>query len=318
MKLTVLMAVYNTPPAVLGEAIESIMGQSYRDFEFLILDDGSEDSATQAALGRYVKLDRRIVVRSEPHRGLTRTLNRGLECARGDLVARQDADDFSESGRLLRQMAAFEAAPDLILCGSNAWLHQQNGRRLWSTRLPETQDQIQAALWKGNPFVHGATMFRMGAARRLGGYREIFPCSQDYDFFWRLADFGRCLNLSDPLYHYRFSSESVSAQRAADQVRVHAAARRLAQARKMGERETPEAAAAALAEENRGGTADSPRRRAALKQADHLLLAGHYQSALREYARVVRKHPADWLGWAKLARGAIFAGLPSARRACFS
>jgi AraC-like DNA-binding protein len=161
-------------------------------------------------------------------------------------------------------------------------------------------------------------MFRLSAARMLGGYREIFPCSQDYDFFWRMAELGSCVNLSDPLYHYRFAVESVSAKRAADQVRVHAAARRLAETRKRGAGQTDEAAAAALAEADHTAMATSQHQRAALKQADHLLLAGHYKSALREYARLVRQHPADWLGWAKFARGVIFAGVPAAREACFS
>lgn len=315
MKITVLMAVYDTPPPLLAKAIESILAQSFGDFEFLILDDGSSGLETRNTLAGYAAADSRIALYWEPHRGLTRTLNRGLRLAEGTYLARQDADDFSSSQRLDRQIAAFEANPELVLCGSNAWLHQHDGRRLWSTRLPRTRAQIQEALWQGNPFVHGSTMFRLSAARMLGGYREEFPCSQDYDLFWRLSEWGEVLNLLEPNYHYRYSATAVSARRAVDQLRAHGAARVLALARQRGESEDIEAAleAADRKLDLRRGC-----RRAALKQADHFLLAGHYRNAFSQYTALVRQEPADWVGWAKLLRGAVFASAPGMREACFS
>jgi Glycosyl transferase family 2 len=310
------MAVYDTPPGLLAQAIESIQDQTLADFEFLILDDGSKRADTLQTLAHFAAADARIILRKEPHRGLTRTLNRGLAMAQGHWVARQDADDWSAPERLARQAAAFGTAEDLVLCGTNAWTHQQGGRKLWTTHLPRTRGEILKALWRGNPFVHGSTMFRASAARQVGGYRDEFPCSQDYDFFWRLAQHGGAINLAEPLYHYRYTGGSVSVMRARDQAAVHTAAQILARRREMQQDEND--AARALAEARARLTDGGGWHRAALKQADHLLLAGDYLAALRAYAGLVSERPAHWLGWAKLGRWAVFASCPPARQACFS
>jgi glycosyltransferase involved in cell wall biosynthesis len=205
-KITILMAVRDTPPEMLRQAIESIRGQTLREFEFLILDDGSKRPETLAELEWQAAADSRIRLEHGPPRGLTATLNGGLALATGEWIARQDADDWSEPDRLERQATYLDAHPQIILCGSNAHTHQHDGRPLWATRLPESAAAIREALWKGNPFVHGSMLFRTGIARELGGYREEFPCAQDYDFFWRLTDAGGGANLPEPLYHYRYSA----------------------------------------------------------------------------------------------------------------
>jgi len=97
VKITVLMAVRDTPPAMLRKAIESIRSQTLREFEFLILDDGSEQAETCAALEQQAAADARIRLERGPRRGLTATLNRGLALATGEFIARQDADDWSEA-----------------------------------------------------------------------------------------------------------------------------------------------------------------------------------------------------------------------------
>ncbi|MDP9115561.1 MAG: glycosyltransferase, partial [Acidobacteriota bacterium] len=228
--VTVLMAVRDTPAGMLRQAIVSIREQTLRDFEFLILDDGSEQADTLAELERQAGADRRIHVERGPRRGVTRTLNRGLEWASRDLIARQDADDWSEPQRLERQAAFLREHPGVAVCGTNAWTHRDDGHPLWPTRLPEGSEAIREALWRGNPFVHGSTMFRRTTAR----YREEFPCAQDYDFFWRLCDAAGGANLREPLYHYRYNRGAVSACRAAEQRRAHGAARFLAEARRSG------------------------------------------------------------------------------------
>jgi glycosyltransferase involved in cell wall biosynthesis len=260
--------------------------------------------------------DQRIRVAWEPHSGLTSSLNRGLRLAQGEFIARQDSDDWSEPSRLELQLAHMRSHPAAELCGSNAWTHQQNGRRLWRLRLPQTHVEILVALPKGNPFVHGSTMFRREAATGLGGYREAFACSQDYDLFWRLAELHRdaAANLPQALYHYRYSAGSVSAGRAAEQAVVHRAVARLAKARRHGEPEDIDGALIQARKELAGGAAGV---RARLKQADHLMLAGAYGSAFAAYLDLVRMRPADPLAWAKLARLGVFFALPPAREACF-
>jgi glycosyltransferase involved in cell wall biosynthesis len=311
--LTVLLAVRDTPPGILRQAIVSIRRQSLREFEFLILDDGSRQPETCRELERQAAADSRIRLEREPPRGLTTTLNRGLARAAGELIARQDADDWSEPDRLARQTAFLAAHPHIALCGSNAWTHREDGRPLWATRLPEQPAAIREALWKGNPFFHGSTLFRTGIARELGGYRAEFRSAQDYDFFWRMSDAGGGANLADPLYHYRYNAGAVSARRAAEQARAHRAAQLLAAARRSG---AVEDVARALDQAERE-IVDAGPSAAALKQIDHRLLAGDFSAAGRAYAGLVRTHPQSRLAWGKLLRWAVFAAVPPAREWCF-
>jgi len=312
--VTVLMAVYDTSAAMLDQAIASIRRQTLADFEFLILDDGSGRADTRACLLLHAAADPRIRLRWESHRGLTRTLNCGLALASGKLIARQDADDWSEPERLERQVEFLESHSEIALCGTGAWVHREDGSRLWRVRMPETAEEIAAALLKENPFLHGSAMFRMDAGRDAGGYREEFPCSQDYDFFWRLTEAGGAANLAQPLYHYRYAGGAVSAGRAEEQARAHQAAQMLAHARRRGQ---PENVAQALADAARQIAAGPGAFRAALKQADHRMLAGDYRGAGQAYRRLLAQNPRSALAWGKLFRWAVFASLPPAREACF-
>ena len=245
---------------------------------------------------------------------MTPTLNRGLALARSGLIARQDADDWSEPERLERQTAFLEEHPQTGLCGTNAWTHRHDGRRLWATRLPEGAAAVREALWKGNPFVHGSTMFRTEVARALGGYREEFPCAQDYDFFWRLSDTAGGANLPEPLYHYRYSSGAVSARRATEQALAHRAAQLLGEARRSGAVEDVSGALTLAGRETQGGCA---RVRSALKQIDHRMLAGDFSAAGRAYLGLLAAHPASPLAWGKLLRWAVFSAVPPAREWSF-
>jgi hypothetical protein len=203
--------------------------------------------------------------------------------------------------------------PELAVCGANAWMHQEDGVLLWATRLPEKPDEICKALWDGNPFVHGATLFRLDAARAMGGYCERFECSQDYDFFWRLCDAAGGANLGTPLYHYRFRRAAISAGRAAEQAGVHRATVALARTRR---RQVVGAADTGF--DGGGATASEGASLAhLLKQADHRLLAGDYAGSARSYVHQLRVHPASFLAWAKLARWLLFLAIPAARRRCF-
>jgi glycosyltransferase involved in cell wall biosynthesis len=313
VKITVLMAVRDTPREMLRQAIDSIRGQTLPEFEFLILDDGSERPETCAELERQDAADSRVRLVRGPPRGLTATLNIGLALAEGELIARQDADDWSEPERLERQAAFLYQHPQIALCGSNAWTHRNDGRPLWATRLPEGPAAIREALWKGNPFVHGGTLFRFGIARELGGYRKEFPSAQDYDFFWRLSDAGGAVNLPEPLYHYRYNGGAASARRAAEQARAYRAAQILAEARRAG---AVEDVARALARAGRE-LEDAGPLPVALKQIDHRLLAGDFGAAGRAYAELLTAHPASRLAWGKLLRWAVFAAVPQAREWCF-
>jgi glycosyltransferase involved in cell wall biosynthesis len=312
--VTVLMPVYDTPPEYLEQAIASIRLQTFKEFEFLILDDGSAVDAVRETLNRHAAEDWRIRVVYGPHMGLTRTLNYGLTLARGEWIARQDADDWSASRRIERQMEFLSAHPEIGLCGTAAWTHQQDGRVLTQARMPCKDEEIRAAFWKGNPFTHGSAIFRTALARRAGGYREEFPCSQDYDFFWRLSELTGVANLSEPLYHYRYSAGAVSARKAELQASAHRATRKLAEMRREGK---PENVSLALEESQAEITLGSAGFQAALKQADHQMLAGEYLSAGKSFCQLLASQPWNPVAWGKLARWVVFAALPPFRGACF-
>jgi hypothetical protein len=157
-------------------------------------------------------------------------------------------------------------------------------------------------------------MFRRAEALAAGGYRETFRCSQDYDFFWRLAERHGAANLPEPLYHYRYTSGSISAGRATEQLRAHHAICKLAEARHRGEPEDP---AAALATATKSLTSGTGVFRALLKQADHLMLAGDYRKAAQSYFELLAEHPQSPIAWAKIARLGVFRTMPFLREASF-
>ena len=312
-RVTVLMGVYNPPAGMLTEAVESLLRQTLADFELLIVDDGSSEESREL-LQQHGARDTRIRILWEPHRGLTGSLNRGLAAADSEYIARHDGDDWSIAERLSLQVRFLDARPELAVCGSNAWIHQENGRRLWRTHLPENERDVLAAFPHGNPMIHGSTMFRRAAALEAGGYCETFRCSQDYDFFWRLAEAGGAANLNEPLYHYRYVGGSISARKATEQLRAHRAIRKLAAARDKAQVLDP---AMALQMADSELASDSGLYRARLKQADHQMLAGQYAEAAAAYGVLLREHPWNPLAWAKLARLGVFCGIPALRETCF-
>jgi glycosyl transferase family 2 len=207
--VTVLMGVYNNELFV-REAIDSILAQSCRDFELLVVDDGSTD-ATAAILASYD--DRRLrVLRNERNVGLTRSLNRGLRVARGALIARQDADDMSSPERLARQVAFLESHPDVVVLGTqfvslDAWRHRL--MTLWMRC--ETPLGIRWQLLFENPFVHSSVMFRRDViVDHYGGYDERFRTNQDIELWSRIAPEHRLRNLPEALVTLRHRSASVS------------------------------------------------------------------------------------------------------------
>jgi glycosyltransferase involved in cell wall biosynthesis len=208
-QVTVLMSVYDGARH-LREAMDSILGQSFRDFEFLIVDDGSSDESS-AIIASCA--DPRVVrIRNATNIGLTKSLNIGLAAARGDLVARQDADDRSYPDRLARQVAFLDAHPEIAVVGAQARIIDAAGRRLArDERKPLSAQSIRFALLFSNPIVHTSAMFRREPVVKLGGYDERFVTSQDVELWSRLAEQYPLANLAERLVDLRVHAQSVSA-----------------------------------------------------------------------------------------------------------
>lgn len=217
--ISVLLAVYNGGP-YLRAAIDSILAQTFGDFEFVIIDDGSTDSSP-AVLNEAATRDPRIRLVSRPNKGLTVTLNEGVALARGEFLARMDADDIALPQRFEKQIAYLREHSDCVLLGSRVLQIDPDGLpiRQWCAEL--SHDEIDAAhLNRGWPVVHPAVMMRTAAVRRVGGYRDQYNTLEDLDLFLRLAEIGRLANLPDVLLHYRQHFNSVTHQKAEQQQRL--------------------------------------------------------------------------------------------------
>jgi GT2 family glycosyltransferase len=206
-QVTVLMPVRNGAPH-LAAALRSILAQTFSDFELLVIDDGSTD--TTAEILRTVRDPRLRVVTHAQNRGLVPTLNEGLELARGELIARQDHDDFSQPTRLEKQVAYLRAHPACALVGSQALQIGEDNRPALPLFRPRDAESIRWYLCFDNAFIHSAVMFRRGVIRdEFGGYPGSLH-SEDYALWSQLARQRPTANLPESLLHYREHAGSVT------------------------------------------------------------------------------------------------------------
>ena len=209
LKISVLLPIHNENPLFLAQAIESVLAQTERDFEFLLLDDGS-DAAQAAHLDDWAKKDERIRVLRFPHRGVTQTLNDGIRAARGEFVARMDGDDIALPHRFEKQIAFLESRPDHILCGSFVRFINKDGAGEWVKTYPTNHGDIARGLVAHNRFTHSSLMFRASLLRALGGYKENWKTAQDYDLVLRAARAYKVANIPEVLLKYRYRAHGLS------------------------------------------------------------------------------------------------------------
>jgi glycosyltransferase involved in cell wall biosynthesis len=191
---------------LLPRAIESLLTQTLRDIEVLVVDDGSTDdteavvTAIEDPRVRYLKLD---------HVGIARSLNRGLELARADVVAVQDADDVSLPTRLERQLEALEENPGAAVVGCLMREVDDDGAELRRRRLPIATGDVGRALMRFNPIPNTAAAFRRDAVQAIGGYDPRYRLAVDYDLWLRLAERHVVLNLDEHLALRRMGTDNL-------------------------------------------------------------------------------------------------------------
>lgn len=208
-RISVAMSVYNNAP-YLAEAIESILGQTFGDFEFLIVNDGSRDGSADI-IDAYAARDGRIRAIHQPNKGLVASLNRLVEEARAPLIARMDGDDISLPERFARQIAFLDAHPDYGVVGTSTHDIDEQGVLSPNTDFhPQNHEEFVAALDGGPLLCHPSVMMRRDLVRALGGYRAAFVHCEDYDLWLRLANRTKLCSLPDRLFHYRRSASQVS------------------------------------------------------------------------------------------------------------
>lgn len=204
MHVTVLMPVYNGA-STLEAAITSIQQQTYNDWDMLIVDDASSDG-TPDLLSSIAAKDARItVVRNEKNKGIAGSLNVGWRLAKGELIARMDADDLSLPDRLSNQVAFLANHPDVSVLGTGAYLVSKDGKSLGCHLRPAEHEQLVRRIYKENPFIHPTVMVRRSFYIALGGYDERVFRADDYDLWLRGWPQFRYHNLQVPLLRYTVS-----------------------------------------------------------------------------------------------------------------
>lgn len=226
----------------IAESVESVLAQTFADFELLVLDDGSTDSTPQI-LEQIGRADSRLVVhRRQPGRNLAEVLNVAVAHSRAPLLARLDADDVSLPDRLRLQTGFLIENPDVALLGGQALLIDESGREFGRAEYPTGDAALQQALRERNPFVHSAVAMRREAFEAVGGYRIAFDHAEDLDLWLRLAVGRRIANLPHPLVEYRIHSGQQTLHKQDQQALFSIAARASARAREAGEPDPVEGA----------------------------------------------------------------------------
>ena len=205
-KISVIIPAYNAEKFI-KEAIDSVLGQTFRDFELIVLNDCSRDRTEEIILS-YT--DERIVYhKNEQNMGVAGTLNRGLAAARGEYIARMDADDISLPERFARQAEYLDTHPDVAVLGTNVETFDENGPVCtgWSATDPK---QMKVDLLFSCGLAHPSVMMRREVVQALGGYDLAFEGMEDYDLWCRVAETHGVTTLKEILFRYRVHGGQVT------------------------------------------------------------------------------------------------------------
>jgi glycosyltransferase involved in cell wall biosynthesis len=213
--ISVVMGVHNGE-RYLREAVNSIIQQTYEHWEFIIIDDCSSDG-TAGILKSYK--DKRIrIIRNDENLGLTKSLNKGIELAKGDYIARLDADDISLPGRFEQQLKFMEADKELGATASFTYVINENSEVVGQSKQPTDSHALMLALKVNTAFgPHGSVLMRSEAVQKVGAYDPDFKRSQDYDLWLRLAQHFKLQVIPQLLYKWRSHSDSIGSKHSDEQ-----------------------------------------------------------------------------------------------------
>jgi len=287
------MPLYNGE-AYVARTLDSILSQSFGDFECLVMDDGSTDGSA-AIVEAYAARDPRVQLFRRPNRGIPDTVNELFGMMRGTFVTRADADDLSRPGRFETQIAHLEAHADLVALGGQALYMDDAERPIFVPRLPLEHDRIDAKNLAGQvAFVQSSVMMRAAAVRQIGGYDPAYPFAQDLDMWLRLAEIGQLANLPEVILDYRFTTDGISGSSVARQSKLADAACQAAWARRgLPEQEL-------VRERWRPGQDAASRHDFFLKWGWQAWRAGHPATARHFFGQALRLKPASGAAWRAL------------------
>ena len=323
--VSVVMSAYNDADCV-GEAVASIRGQTFADWELIVVDDGSTDR-TGEVLADLARKEPRLRILTQANAGLTSALIAGCEIAHGRHIARQDADDRSHPDRLARQVALLESDPALGFVSCFADYVAPGGEYLYTVTRPECVAEATDGLLNRRlgPPAHGTVMFRRDLYRSVGGYRAAFHFAQDCDLWLRLGERAQLAYVPDRLYSAARSPESTSGAMRPIQARFGVLANACRAARAAGESEEPTLReATALAAEVRemlaadAGPAAARLRATARSRDQSRYLIGSQLASNRDRRAahyllpVLRRRPWMLKGWLRLLQSQLGGRVPQA------
>jgi len=200
--VSVLMPNYNCEKYI-WQAIESILGQTFTDFEFIIIDDGSTDKSWDI-VQEYAKEDKRIIaIRNKENLKICKTLNKWLELAKWKYIARMDSDDIAKNEWLGKVYNYISQNPDIWVCGSNFEIINDNWKIVWKKEFPENNNECKESIWYRNPFAHNSVIIRKEAIENVWWYDEDFVYAEDLELWIRVWKKYNFHNIQENLIQYR-------------------------------------------------------------------------------------------------------------------
>lgn len=207
--VSVIMPAYNVERYV-TRAVESILNQTFKDFELIIINDASEDG-TPEILKRYQRLDKRIrVVNNEKRLQIAASLNKAVSLAKADIIARMDADDISLPKRLELQYSFLQKNPDVAVLGANIIIVDKDSKPISKRDYPETSEALKKVMFRYSPFAHPVVMFRKKIFLEFGGYNlSMVPC-EDIDLWFKIGSKHKFATIPQPILKYTILPDSSS------------------------------------------------------------------------------------------------------------
>jgi glycosyltransferase involved in cell wall biosynthesis len=216
--ISVIMSVYNEKVEWMRESIDSILNQTFSDFEFIIINDNPTRVENSLLLEEYRRKDNRLIILiNDQNIGLTKSLNKGIRIAKGKYIARMDADDISLQARFEKQIKVMENNPNIIVCGTKIKVFGELKNKYYLP-VPETSNAIKDLLIRRSCIAHPTVLIRKNILIMNNTlYDENYVFAQDYKLWTDLWDFGDYYNIQETLLLYRSSRSHISSHALAQQ-----------------------------------------------------------------------------------------------------
>lgn len=207
--ISVVMPAHNAEKHI-KKAIESILGQTFKNFELIIVNDASTDK-TLSIIKSYARRDPRIrVVNNRKNLDIARSLNKGIEVAKSEIIARMDADDISLPNRLEVQHKAINSSKRIAVVGANIVVMDPKEKDISARSYPENSKDLKACFFKYSPFAHPVVMFRKKIFDKVGRYNPEYSPTEDLDLWFRMGIKHEFKSVPQLLLRYRLSEASSS------------------------------------------------------------------------------------------------------------